>query len=168
MNNLILPEKYLTADQRRLLGGWRDILDDIRALCRALADLPDGCQCANGSSHLQGRCPCCHSVATTRVPDCRDCDAQLASLRPAIDVLTVDSCRFFPVLHDLLANVDFPSAAQAAHGVEIHVAGIVRCFKQLVVAADVFKADCRSSHLRTVKEAALALLGEAQCLDKTF
>src|SRR5438552_4258187 len=100
MNNLALPEKYLSADQHRLLGGWRDIRDDIRALCRALADLPDACQCRDGTSHLQGRCPCCHAVATERVPDCHDCDAQLARLRPTIDTLTVDSYRFFPMLRD--------------------------------------------------------------------
>ncbi len=165
MNNLTLPEKYLSADQHRLLGGWRDILDDIRALCRALAELPDVCQCGNGTSHLQGQCPCCHSAAADSVPDCGDCEAQLARLRPAMDTLTVDSGRFFPGLNDVLARAAIPDAIRAAHEIEIHTAAVVRSFGQLVVAADQFKTDCRSSHLKTLKEAATVLLREAELLN---
>ena len=167
MNNLKLPEKYLNANQHRLLGGWRDILDDIRALCRALAALPDVCQCGNGASHLQGRCPCCHSIAVERVPKCTDCDDQLGSLRPAIDTLTVDSSRFFPTLRDLVAHA-IPTAAASEYGVEIHIAGVVRMFGQLLVAADAFKAECRLSHLNTVKESARALLQEAERLERAL
>ncbi len=42
MNNPCIDSTSLTADQRRLLGGWRDILDDIRHLCKSLKAMPDG------------------------------------------------------------------------------------------------------------------------------
>ena len=168
MHNMTTPAKYLSADQRRLLGGWRHLEDDIRLLCRALVALPDDCQCANGRDHLQGRCPCCHSVATNRVPACEDCDAQLASLRPAIDALAVDSQRFFPALRDVLTHASIPTTVDTEHAIERHLAGVIHSFNQLVVAADIFSTDCRSSHLKTVKDAARALLEEAEQLDRTL
>ncbi len=168
MNNLTLPAKYLSADQHRLLGGWRDIVDDIRALCRMLAELPDVCQCGNGTSHLQGRCPCCHTAVTDRVPSCGDCDAQLARLRPAMDMLTVDSFRFFPALDDVLAHAAIADAIRGAHEIEIHIAAVVRSFGTLVVAADQFRANCRMSHLETLKEAATGLLREAELLNRVL
>ena len=142
MFNLTSSEQCLNADQRRLLGGWRDIRDDIRIVCRNLADL--------------------------RAPDGGDCDAQLAGLRPAIDALTVDSLRFFPMLRELLTHAGVPAAARAENGIEIHIADVVRSFGQLVVAADAFKAECRSSHLNTIKEDARALLQEAERLDRVL
>jgi hypothetical protein len=78
------------------------VLDDIRTLCRSLAELPDVCQCGQGAAHLKGTCPCCHNVAIERVPDCDDCEEQLGRLRGAIDLLTTDTFRFFPVVKDVL------------------------------------------------------------------
>jgi hypothetical protein len=157
---------YLSPNKQRLLGGWRDVMDDIRALCRALADLPDQCLCGTGEAHLKGTCPCCHSVATLRVPSCDDCDAQLAHLRPQIDLLGVDTWRFFPVVKELLARDTPPELATRAGDIERHVAGLIRTFSALVVAADEFRTDCRSSHLHTIKALATSLLQEADALNR--
>ena len=99
MTGLHIPNE--DAHHHRLLGGWRDVLDDIRTTCRTPADLPDVCPCGHGAAHLEGTCPCCGSTAGERVPSCEDCDEQLARLRPAMDALTVDTFRFFPFVKTL-------------------------------------------------------------------
>ena len=102
MNHITLPDKYLTADQHRLLGGWHDVLDDLRRLSRSLQAVPEDCGCGDGAGHLRGSCRCCHATVTDRMPDCGDCEDLLAQLRPLIDVLAVDTMRFFPVTTDVI------------------------------------------------------------------
>jgi hypothetical protein len=50
MVTAIGPSHYLSAAQQRLLGGWRDVTDDIRLLCRRLAELPEECRCGSGAA----------------------------------------------------------------------------------------------------------------------
>ena len=123
MENLDIAN--LTAEQRRLLGGWRDILDDIRHLCRSLKALPDGCACSDGRAHLSGSCVCCQAVHPDRVPACEDCDSLLAKLRPEMDTLTVDTWRFFPAVMDLLKSRQ-QETRQAAGALERHIASVTR------------------------------------------
>ena len=168
MNSLIASSKYFTAAQQRLLGGWLDVMDDIKTLCRDLAALPDECRCGNGTDHLKGRCPCCHTVTTERVPDCGDCDEQLARLRPAIDVLTVDTFRFFPFVQELLKQHTPPSLQTSGMAIERHIAEFIRRFGALVVAADQFRTDCRITHLATLKGFATSLLKETETLNRAL
>lgn len=148
-------------DQRRLLGGWRDILDDVRDLCTSLDALPDGCECRDGVSHLNGACMCCSAPHAGRVPRCADCGALLATLRPRLVTLTVDTMRFFPIVQDLLRSPGLASArADGAH-VEHHIAAIMRLFDRLVIEAGEFQDGCRASHLRVLKDTAAALLRES-------
>jgi hypothetical protein len=168
MKSVVVTSHYLSSDQRRLLGGWRDVMDDIKMLCRNLAALPDGCQCGNGEGHLKGTCPCCHTVALDRVPSCGDCDAELAGLRPAIDLLGVDTFRFFPFVKELLERDTTPELRARAGAVETHIAELIRTFGALVVAADQFRSDCRASHLTTLKTLATSLLGETDGLNRAI
>ena len=182
MKNLGTANSYLTAEQRRLLGGWRDILDDIRHLCKSLKAMPDNCTCSDGRSHLAGSCVCCQTEHRDRVPACDDCDSLLAKLRPEMDALTVDTWRFFPTVMDLLKS-HRQEAGQAAAGaierhlasvkgqaaadaVEHHIAAVIRTFEHLVVAAEEFRAGCRASHLGTLKTAATDLLTEVERLNR--
>ena len=168
MKSAVFPSHYLSADQQRLLGGWRDVMDDIKLLCRNLPALPDTCQCGNGEGHLKGTCPCCHAAAIERVPSCHDCDAQLARLRPSIDVLGVDTFRFFPFVKELLERDTTPELRARAGAVETHIAELIRTFGALVVAADQFRSDCRASHLTTLKTLATSLLGESDALNRAI
>ena len=168
MKSVVFPSHYLSAGQQRLLGGWRDVMDDMKLLCRALVELPDTCQCGNGESHLKGTCPCCHAAAIERVPSCNDCDAQLASLRPAIDLLGVDTFRFFPYVKELLERDTTPELLARAGVVEIHIAELIRAFDALVVAAGQFRSDCRASHLTTLKALATSLLHESDALSRAI
>jgi len=159
---------YLSADQQRLLGGWLDIVDDVTELCHSLAELPDICECGNGKAHLQGRCPCCFRVTHDRVPDCEDCDAQLTQLRPRIDLLTVDTMRFMPGVKELLARATPVEVSGRATALEAHIAQLIRTFAALIVAADQFRTDCRSSHLAVVKQLATSLNRECNALSRAM
>lgn len=110
-------------DQRRLLGGWLDILEDIGDLCTALNALPDHCACGDGAAHLGGSCVCCNAPHRGRLPNCADCGTLLAKLRPKFVTLTVDTIRFFPVVTILLDADERGSARVAVDPVEYQPAG---------------------------------------------
>ena len=149
----------------RFLGGWQDVLDDVRTLCQTLSQLPDACECGDGAAHLNGTCPCCGHVAVSRVPACDDCGELLARLRPSIDAMRVDTSRFFPFVKQFLSQQD-AAAAQRACDIQAHIAALARSFDQLVLAAGAFRADCRASHLHTIKDGAAALRRDAESLNR--
>lgn len=154
MANLVDDGLYLTLNQRRLLGGGRDILDDIRHLCTSLTALPDGCACGNGRSLLGGSCAWCHAVHRERIPDCADCETALARLRPKFDTLAVDTGRFFE------------RARTEGFSIERHITVVVQTFDRLVVAVNEFQVGCRASHLQVVKDMATHLLADVCQLDE--
>jgi hypothetical protein len=162
-NILELPEKGMNL--RRLLGGWRDVYDDIRALCRTLDELPGVCRCGHGPAHLERGCPCCGHTATEYVPACDDCEKQLAQLRQPIDEIVVDRLRFFPVVRELLARHD-ADAAERLRDIDGSISAFVRSFEQLVFAEGAFRDDCRASHLTQLKESVAALRSAADALNK--
>lgn len=166
MEDLLANLMQCAPDQRRLLGGWRDIVEDIRDLCRSLNALPDHCACGDGVSHLSGTCICCNAPHAGRIPICADCGTLLAQLRPRIVTLTVDTMRFFPVVRILLQSPErAPGRVEAEH-VEHHIAAVMRMFDRLVLEAGEFQDGCRASHLRVLKDTATALLRESDRLGK--
>ena len=154
------------SDQRRLLGGWRDLLGDIRDLCRNLNALPDQCTGGGGVSHLSGTCVCCSSPRRGRIVNCADCRIQFAQLRPRVVTLTADAMRSFPVVRILLQQLP-PGAPARREGADMgrHIAAVIRTFDQLVVRAGEFQDGCRASHLRVLKDTANTLLNESDLLD---
>ncbi len=168
MNSVGLDAGILTTAQQRLLGGWRDIIDDVRRLCRSLNALPDACTCGQGSSHLGGSCPCCRTARAERLPECDDCERLLAQLTPAIDALIVDTMRFFPVVNSLL-QLRAPETMHAeGRSIERQIVAIYRVFAQLVVAVDEFRTGCRASHLKVLKGRAATLLAAVDRLDRAL
>jgi hypothetical protein len=102
------------------------------------------------------------------VPNCSDCETLLARLCPAVDVLRIDTFRFFPVVKELLTRKTPPQLAESARTIETHIAELIGTFEALVVAADQFRADCRSSHLKTLKALALSLGRECDALNRAI
>lgn len=166
MDTLIRDGMDFNANRRWLLGGWRDILEDIRQLCTGLNALPDGCACGNGRSHVGGSCACCHAGHRSRQPHCADCETVLAQLRDEFDTLAVDTIRFFPVVKLLLNAPPLELARAEGDSVERHVTAAVRTFERLASAVDDFHVGCRASHLRVVKAKATELLAEVRELDE--
>ena len=166
MNDLHLSNLPWSPDQRRLLGGWRDILDDLRVLCKSLDALPDDCACGDGVSHLNGSCICCNAPHDNRIPICADCSALLGTLRPLIDTLTVDTIRFFPVVEILLGSPELGPVRAEGQNVEHHIAAVTNMFRRLALEAGEFQDGCRASHLRVLKGTATALLNESRHLDE--
>ena len=166
MEDLLVNGSRYTPDQRRLLGGWRNILDDIGDLCTSLSMLPDGCACGNGVAHLGGSCVCCNAPHDNHIPICADCGTLLAQLRPRVDALTVDTARFFPVVTILLGRPQFVAVRSNGECIEHHIAVVMCSFDRLALAAGEFQHGCRASHLRVLKDHATALLSECQQLDE--
>jgi hypothetical protein len=46
----VIPGSPYVTPVGSLLGGWRDMLDDIRQLCTGLDALPDRCACGDAQS----------------------------------------------------------------------------------------------------------------------
>ena len=166
MEDLLANLLQSAPDRRRLLGGWRDILDDIRDLCTSLNALPDRCTCGDGASHLSGACICCTAPHAGRIPICADCGALLSALRPRIVTLTVDTMRFFPVVRILLQSPEQAHGRAEAEPIEHHIAAVMRMFDRLALEAGEFQDGCRASHLRVLKDTATALLREGARLSE--
>lgn len=150
----------------RLLGGWRDMLDDIRKLCTSLAPLPDACACGDGRSHLSASCVCCSTVQPDRIPECADCHSMLVELRAEIDMLTADTLRFFPIVKMLLSAPRRELARAHGDAIEPRIAAVLLTFDRLSAAAGEFAIGCRASHLRVIKDTAAELLVDAKRLDE--
>ena len=166
MEDLLVNASRYRPDHRRLLGGWRDILDDIGHLCTSLNSLPDDCACNNGVAHLSGSCVCCNDPHNNRIPSCDDCGTLLTQLRARVETLTVDTIRFFPVVRILLDRPQFATMRTDGESIEHHIAAVTRSFDRLALAAGEFEDGCRASHLRVLKATASALLRESQQLDE--
>lgn len=164
MNDLLTGLHRSTPDRRRLLGGWRDILDDMRDLSVSLTALPDECACGDGVAHLKGTCICCRAPHAGRIPICADCATLLAQLRPRMVTLTVDTMRFFPMVRTLLRSPALAPARAEGEHVEHRIAAVMRMFDRLVLEAGEFQDGCRASHLRVLKDTAAALLTECDRL----
>lgn len=149
----------------RLLGGWSDVFDDIRALCRTLDELPGVCMCGHGPAHTTAGCPCCGHTATVFVPACNECDEQIARLRPALDAITVDTFRFFPIVRNVLARHD-AEASKRLQTIAAQIKALQHSFQQLVFAEGQFQKDCRAGHVTVLRQAAKALRHDAEELDR--
>ena len=100
------------------------------------------------------------------MPNCADCGALLAGLRPRLVTLMVDTIRFFPVVTILLDAGERGPERAAGDRVEHQIAALMRTFDRLVVEAGEFESGCRASHLGAVKETANALLRESRTLNQ--
>jgi hypothetical protein len=158
-----LPYEYRRG--HGLLGGWTDVLEDIRALCATFEGLPEVCRCGHGEPHLVRSCPCCGNDGDKSFPSCDDCTRDLSSLRPAIDLMVVDTCRFFPFVKDYWSNHD-AAAATRAREIEAQIAALSRSFDMVSRAEEQFRGECRDTHLKALKEAAATLRRDAEALNR--
>ena len=165
-SRLTLSAVTFTPPQRRLLGGWRDILDDVRELSRRVTAMPDECRCGDATAHLAGSCACCQAANVAGIVSCDDCATLLAVSAPQIDTLVADTLRFFPAFAHILVGAHPPDVQSAADEVQHEIGALVRTFQRISVAAEAFRTGCRASHIPVLKEAAHDLHGHAEHLEQ--
>ena len=163
---LTLSTVTFTPPQLRLLGGWRDILDDVRELSWRLAAMPDECRCGDATGHLAGSCACCQAADVDGTVSCNDCMALLAVSGAYMDTLVTDTLRFFPGFTHILVSTHPPDVQSAADEVQHEIGALIRTFQRISVAAEAFRTGCRASHIPVLKEAANDLHGHAEQLER--
>lgn len=162
---LTLSAVTFTPPQRRLLGGWRDILDDVRQLSRCVATMPEECGCGDATAHLAGSCPCCQADVAGTV-SCDDCTARLAVTGAHIDALVADTLRFFPAFTHILVGSHPPDVQRAADEVQHEIGALVRTFERLTVATEAYRTGCRAAHAPMLRLAAHDLETHAGQLER--
>ena len=152
----------------RLLGGWRDILEDIQKLDVAVDKLPDHCACGRGGAHLRGTCACC-SMEGTSARRCGDCEALFVQIADRIDGLRADDLRFAGVLRDFaVRRPDHEEMRRGLDDVTIHTSRLVRIVEGVQVAAADFRQGCRVDQLARLKARVREPRDEAKRLDKEW
>jgi len=150
-----------------LLGGWRDILEDVEKLATAVEKLPEHCACGMGGAHLGGRCACC--LEGTAARGCVDCEALLGQIADRADALRADDLRFTGVLRDFAARrPDHEEMRQGIDDVTQRASRLVRIVESVQVAAADFRQGCRVDQLADLKERVRELRDEAKRLDKEW
>ena len=151
----------------RLLGGWRDLFEDIQKLALSIDQVPEHCACGHGGDHLRATCECCVQSASAR--SCVDCDSLIRQIAERTDALWADDWRFSDVLRDLATRR--PDSDKMHHGID-NVAGhglqLVRIVEQVQVAAADFRQGCRVDQLAGLKERVRELRDEAKRLDRQW
>lgn len=147
----------LTLEQRRLLGGWRDVAEDVQRFAAALQGTPNGCGCGDGKAHLAGSCPCCQANDSSH-EECVDCAALLHSLSWRVDALIEDTSRYMPAFGEVLAHI-WPDDGEArVHDVQQRVARVAHAMTQLESAAHQFAGGCELERLDTLRSDAAELV----------
>ena len=165
--DLFLDDVEPGKTSHRLLGGWRDILEDIQKLDVSVDKLPEHCACGMGGAHLGGRCACCTDGAAAR--GCVDCEALLAQIADRIEALRADDLRFMVVLRDFADHrPDHAEMRQHVDDVARRTSRLVRIVESVQVAAADFRQGCRVDQLARLKERVRELRDEAKRLDKEW
>lgn len=134
-----------------LLGGWRDLLDDLGHLQRRIASVDGRCRCGHVAGS-QPTCPCCGPAARDLVTACETCRRELADAARKVDRIEEDTVRFLPAVLDLFATM--PHRYAAAVVVEHSFIRLLATFRRLHAVAGEWKADCPAQGLLVVKDRA--------------
>lgn len=132
-----------------LLGGWRDVMKDVRRLSAQFRSSPGVCACG----HLApsgGSCPCCQSG--TPDTECGACSAQVNALGVTIGALIDAALRFLPALQEVLEARGAAAAADHLTSVRSCIVAVERAFRRLASASAEFGQGCKSSHTKVVEE----------------
>jgi len=155
----------LTVAEQRLLGGWRDVRDDIRRLATAFERVPDECACGDGSAHLEATCPCCGSDRTAAAT-CESCTAIMRSLAERFERLADDRLRFVPAVDDQLQVVSPGEGPARLARVSRTIAAVTHAFYRLQSATDEFRSGCSTTHLRAMRPLTVELTAAAAELER--
>lgn len=149
----------------QLLGGWRDITDDVRLLASGLRSLPDICTCGQASGHLAGTCSCCNHGERVLGNGCTDCETLLATVRDRVDELVDATLRFLPLVETMTAAGKERADVAQVRDIRRQVVHVEAVFQRLETAADEFRSGCPASHVGPLWTVAAELAAATQELD---
>ena len=149
---MCVPDLGVTARLNRLMGGWRDIIEDMRRL-RAMAEaLPDACDCKVGG----GRCASCAALRRAFPDQCRTCTSHARALSPRIAAILDDTLRYLPTVE----SVRSPQTVLLQRPLR----DVARAMIQLLRGVDAmqsatgdFRRGCRTEHIVGLKRLVLRL-----------
>ena len=140
-----------SADQypgQRLLGGWRDLIDEIRRLERRIASVDGTCRCGHAAGE-NAACPCCESAARDLAAVCDTCSTEIAAIAERLRRIEDDTLRFLPVVFELFART--PDRQAEVIAIEHSLTQLQVTFRHLQSATDEWGPGCRATHLPLVK-----------------
>jgi hypothetical protein len=147
----------------RLLGGWRDIVDDIAKVEERLRSVDEECQC--GHTSASAGCECCTGAAERARVVCPPCERELFEIAERFDTLQVDTGRFLPFVAAVArrrnADMTDEKVFLAALG------DVLRAFRRRLCGLESHDG-CAAIHLQTIKALAANVRLAAERFDKAL
>jgi hypothetical protein len=141
------PSFSLRSSPGSLLGGWREIADDVAAIAAVMRVSDGACHCVHDGRAF---CSCC-AASSAQVHDvCEACDRLLKRLDAACAALEDHSLRFAPALIEL-THADGPTSDRFAR-----LCAVAARLRHLLFAVEVRTATSGGDHCRTSDLAQLA------------
>jgi hypothetical protein len=134
-----------------LLGGWRDLMDDLLRLQRRIAAAHGYCLCGQ-TAGANAACPCCERSAQDLTAACATCTDEMAAIAERLERVEEDTLRFLPVVFGLFART--PERYEEAVAIEDRLKQLLLTFRQLQSATDEWAEGCPTTHLPAVKDCA--------------
>ena len=131
-----------------LLGGWRDLMEDLLRLRRRIATADGECRCGH-SAGTNAACPCCERAARDLASVCETCSGEMAAVAERVERVEEDTLRFLPTVFELFART--PERYEEAVAIQHALTQLLMMFRRLRSATDEWAQGCRTTHLPTVK-----------------
>ena len=131
-----------------LLGGWRDLMDDLLRLQRRVAAADGHCRCGHAAG-TNAACPCCERAARDLASVCEACSREIAAVAERVERIEEDTLRFLPAVFELFART--PERYEEAIAVQHSLGRLLLMFRHLRSATDEWAQGCRTTHLPAVK-----------------
>ena len=135
----------------RLLGGWRDVMDDVLRLQRRIASADGRCRCGHEAGTNAG-CPCCEGAARELAAVCGTCTSEIGAVAERLERVEEDALRFLPVVFELFART--PERQEEAVAIDHALRQLLQTFRQLQASTAKWATGCRTTHLPEVKDRA--------------
>lgn len=131
-----------------LLGGWRDLMDDLLRLQRRVATADGQCQCGHAAG-ANAAYPCCERAARDLASVCDACTREIAAVAERIERIEEDTLRFLPAVVELFDRT--PERHDEVIAVQQSLEQLLLMFRHLRSATDEWAQGCRTTHLPAVK-----------------
>lgn len=144
MNRVSLDKK----PDHPLLGGWRDLMEDLLRLQRRIASADGQCRCGHAAG-TNGACPCCERAGRDLASVCDACTREIGAVADRVERIEEDTLRFLPAVFELFARS--PERHEEATAVQNSLTQLLLMFRHLHSATDEWAQGCQTTHLPAVK-----------------